>query len=42
VKGDVQRGDVDALIREIQRYLAFMQALRRVGPPRGGTGRKSA
>ena len=41
MKGNAHKGEVDGLIREIQRYLAFVQALRRVSPPRGGTGGKS-
>jgi hypothetical protein len=41
MKGDPHKGEVDGLIREIQRYLAFVQALRRVSLPRGGTGVKS-
>jgi hypothetical protein len=30
--------EVEALIREIQRYLAFVEALRDSGAKRGGTG----
>ena len=32
--------DVEALIREIQRYLSYLDALRRPEPPAGRKGRK--
>ena len=34
--------DVEALIREIQRYLAFVEALRTIRPGRRGTDEKRA
>lgn len=36
------RTEVEVLIREIQRYLAFVEALRRSGPGRKGSGGKGA
>lgn len=42
MKGPRPRPEVEGLIREIQRYLAFVEALRRTGPGREGSGAKGA
>jgi hypothetical protein len=38
MKKDSQRAEVEVLIREIKRYLAFVEALRGARPTRSGSG----
>lgn len=42
MKSPRPRTEVEGLIREIQRYLAFVEALRRTSPGRKGGGAKGA